>query len=265
MDTIGTIAYRASRRSRLMPSDQPIPVTDPLWILPIAGTEGWGDTWWQDGSEWLEHLANANVRALRRDTLRGPQPFRWSTDLDGLDPFRALLNVVRGFFNRHKLAAVHRDWQAGGESCAGFLTDVPYERRNLIAHSHGGQVGIYAALDREIRTLVTIGTPVRGDMQEVYEQARPHIGYHLHICDDTWDLWGTLGQLFDGDVTIHRTFPKSWAVGPDLTITLPGIGHAKVLRDPQELRKWTASGWVDLLRLGQYAARFHAAFGETRG
>lgn len=244
--------------------DQPIPPTNPLWFLPIAGTEGWGDAWWQDGSPWMTTLANANCRPLRQETLRGPRPFRWSTDLDGMEPLAALRNAIRGLLRRHKLAVVHRDWQAGGEACGSFLAGVPYARRNLISHSHGGQVGIYAGLDRSIRTLVTIGTPVRGDMQQVYEEARPNIGYHLHICDDTWDLWGTLGQVFDGDVTLHRVFPKTWAFGPDLTLTLRAIGHGKVLRDPREIRRWVDQGWLDVLRLGQHAARFHAAFRESR-
>lgn len=253
-----------SLRREPLPQDQPIPPTDPLWILPIAGTEGWGDPWWQDGSPWLLALQNAHCRPLRQETLRGLRPFRWDTDVDGLDPVASLGNIVRGLLNRRKAEVVHRDWQAGGEACGTFLRDVPYRNRNVIAHSHGGQVAIYAGLDRSIRTLVTVGTPVRGDMQDVYEEARKNIGYHLHICDDTFDLWGTLGQLFDGDVRIERTFPKAWAHGPDLTLTLQGIGHGKVLRDPKEITRWVDQGWLDLLRLGQAATRFHAAFGEQR-
>lgn len=241
--------------------DQPIPPTDPLWVLPIAGTEGWGDLWWQDGSPWLQALANAHCLPLRKQTHRGLRPFLWSTDLDGVNGWAALQNMIRQLLNRRHVAVVHRDWQAGGEACSWFLADFAYRKRNLIGHSHGGNVAIYCALDRSIRSLVTVGTPIRGDMQEVYEEARPNIGYHMHICDDTFDLWGTLGQLFDGDVRIDRTFPADWKAQPDLTLTLRGIGHGKILRDAKEITRWQTDGWLDLLRLGAHAQRFHPAYG----
>jgi hypothetical protein len=251
------------RRMNTVPElDGPIPPTAPLYIVPIAGTEGWGDPWWQDGSPWLQALENANCRAWRLDG----RPFRWSTDLDGANVVACAWNALRGLLRRTRHPVLHRDWRAGGDACGYYLRDVPYEARNLVAHSHGGQVALYTAADgTPIRTLVTVGTPVRGDMEDVYAAARPHIGWHLHVCDAVFDLWGTLGQLFDGDVRIERTWPKVVAggPGPDLTLTLEHIGHTKLLHDPREVHRWVNHGLLDLMRLGRKAEAYKAAFGVT--
>lgn len=245
------------------PLDRPLPPTLPLMIVPIAGTEGWGDTWWQDGSLWLTTLANSHVYPVRLDG----RPFRWSTDLDGLGGFAAVGNMLRGLWRRPQHAVLHRDWEAGGDALGYFLRDLPYQSRNIIAHSHGGQVALYcAAAGMPIRTLTTVGTPVREDMFRVYQDARPHLGFHLHVCDARFDLWGTLGQLFDGQVSIQRTWPDPLVTlgtratrttpGPNLTQELAHIGHGDVLRKPAAIAYWRERGWLDLLRLGQAATRY---------
>lgn len=249
------------RNKRIPTPDKPIPPEDPLYLVPIAGTEGWGDAWWQRGSPWLCALARANAFPME---LEG-RAFRWSTDLDGIDflsGWRALRNMVRDLTRRRQLPVLHRTWQAGGDSLGYFLQDIGYASRNLVAHSHGGQVALYTAASRvTIRTLVTVGTPVRADMFGVYAEARKHIGWHLHICDDTFDLWGMLGQLFDGKVSIERTWPieVEGGPGPDLTLTLRGIGHGKILRDPTLIPHWIDQGWLDLIRLGQLSTRYKTA------
>lgn len=243
--------------------DQPIPPEAPLYIVPMAGTESWGDLWWQTGSPWLAELATARCFPV----LVGKHPFRWSTTLDGITPREVggtVKNWIRRAFGKAPQAVLHREWEAGGDACFYFLHDLPYAKRNLIAHSHAGQVALYAAaFGTRIRTLVTVGTPVRADMFDVYARARKNIGWHLHICDATFDLWGTLGQLFDGEVSVSRTWPAEvgGGPGPDLTVTLEDIGHSGILRDPKLVDLWVTEGWLALIRLGSLAARYRAPGG----
>ncbi len=115
----------------------------------------------------------------------------------------------------------------------------------LIAHSHGGQVALYAAAKGlRIPALVTVGTPVRADMQPIAEAALPQIGKWLHISDARWDWWGQIGAFGDGAISLTRTMPFPSCVNAQLR----GIAHTKVLNDPSKFPLWETNGWLEYLR-----------------
>jgi hypothetical protein len=236
------------------PQDRPIPYPEPFYALAVAGTHGWQDEWPVPGSPFFQAAAAVNIKPVQ---VRG-EGFRWTGNLAG---------VGDGWWSRLRRALGdtqfpdHLDWEASGEAFGYYVGGVGYLRRNVIAHSHGGNVVFYGVADGKhpIRTLVTVGTPVRGDMAAVYAKARPCIGFHLHICDKKWDLWGSLGQAGDAQIRIERTFPEDAAAAPDLQIQLEGIGHTKVLTDPEHIEKWHARGWWDLLRSGAGVGRLPPA------
>lgn len=90
----------------------------------------------------------------------------WSTQLSGT------------FF----CGSSHLAWQFGGDMLRRFLLTLPYEDRIVIAHSHGGNVAAYGVSSGvPIRALITVDSPVRRDMEEIWEAAVPHIGYHIHL------------------------------------------------------------------------------------
>jgi hypothetical protein len=192
--------------------------------LAVAGTHG---TRRED--EW-NHLGSAFTRfMLRRGFVsieeRAASPFVWSTDLD--------------------LGRSHRDWQAGGRALLYYLVPplhphlrLPPGRTRLVAHSHGGQVALYAAsYGLKVECLVTVGTPVRGDMREVAEAARPNIKRWLHLYSPR-DLTQILGSLFGGGFRVRRRMPLA-----DLNREMPK-GHGDVLRDPSVMHAWVDDGWL---------------------
>ena len=186
--------------------------------LPIQGTDGWDkDQWWKAGSPFTTAMARVGW-----DLLQSEDPFVWSTDLDGANP---LALVCRPWQRRE---AKHRDWEAGGLALHYFLKDVPYEDRNLVSHSHGLQVVLYAARHgSKIRSLIDISGPVRGDMSIVTDMARPQIARWVHVYDQKTDWIAWAGQLFDGRLAVSRAHPEA-----DINISLQGVGHSGLLRDP---------------------------------
>ena len=75
----------------------------------------------------------------------------------------------------------------------------------LVAHSHGGQVAALALAEGlpQVKRLVTIGTPVREDMREVYKAARGGLvsWHHFYSNSDWMQLFGS---LFDGSWKLTR-------------------------------------------------------------
>jgi hypothetical protein len=188
--------------------------------LPIAGTNGWRDAWTREDSDFGRLMRAEGFELLRA----GERPFRWSTALDGL-------------------LGEDRQWEAGADALYYFLRTVPLADRNLIAHSHGGQLPIIlAAAGFLIRSLTTVGTPCRDDVPVA--AAEHFIQFHQHIYDLRRDLWGWLGQVGDHELRHARTFPDPRVKN----IGVADISHAKVLRDPTYIALWKTQGWLENVR-----------------
>ena len=90
----------------------------------------------------------------------------------------------------------HLAWQYGGDVLRRFLLTVPLDDRNLVAHSHGGQIVAYAlAGGVQVRSVVTVASPVRRDMGEVWAATGLNPDMHLHLYAVGWgDRWRWFGQ-----------------------------------------------------------------------
>ena len=132
-------------------------------------------------------------------------------------------------------ASGHRVWQFGGALLADFLGrdcgDV------VVAHSHGGQVAAYGLASARITArvrLVTIDTPIRDDMLEVWLAARERISYHLHL----YTPWQQSAIRWLGQRGAFRE-KFSWADNR----VLQG-GHSGVINAPP-----VSGQWDDIVRL----------------
>jgi hypothetical protein len=191
--------------------------------LPIAGTWGQDDGWVIDNADpFTCELARYGLEPLRR--IDGTPLFNWPAKLSGLP------------FLRRKY------WQQWGLTLGHTLIRLPYIDRNLIAHSHGGQLAIIAAANGvKIRTLTTIATPRRKDVPA--EIAVNNIGYWQHVFDPKKDwtatvghrIRRTLGQLGDGDVSLERRF----LIPGIQNIGIPKVSHSNLFHDPTMLH-WLA-------------------------
>jgi hypothetical protein len=217
-----------------------------LTYLPIAGTHGWRGNvkgeWWRDSSPFASFLAARGVVHL----AAGRRPFIWSTDLNGHRVWRRIL----GFKD------FHSDWEAAGHALQFYLRPfndlddryVPIVQRNLIVHSHALQVVLYAcAYGLKINSLVSVMGPVRADMMQVAEHARPNIARWLCLHSDYSDRIAVAGAFGDGRIRVARRHPMA---DPLPYGYVPNVGHSKVLSDEQAMRLWDTEGWIDWLREG---------------
>lgn len=182
-------------------------------IVPIHGTFSAKrfnpGAWYREGSP-----LHGVLKAAGYEYVNPTDPFEWSSDLDG------------AWIRRD-----HGDWEAGGKALRWYLHDIPFEDRNLLTHSHGLQVSLYAAAaGTQIRSLISITGPVRGDMEDVTKAAINNIGPWLHVYTDKSDLIQLLGSLFDGKFGIHRKAPFA-----DVNLKIPKVGHSGLLSDPQKI------------------------------
>jgi len=177
----------------------------------IPGTWGGDDPWWTLTGAFCEEAKKHGVPDI------GPM-FPWSYDVDW----------VKG---------KHNDWLAGGRSMAWFLIAKSVGQPiNVIAHSHGGQVALYAIAQTAIQvdTLITVGTPIRRDMRKIRARARPYIKRWIHLHSDSIlkDYMQILGSFGDGYWGIVRKFKEA-----DTNIEVPGASHKEGLLNPL---LWTA-------------------------
>lgn len=212
-------------------------------FLPTAGTHGWrGDPvgdWWQRGSQYLRMMREHEFAPYAPD-----RPFVWTTSLDGLWPWPW-----------QRAETKHLTWRAAGLNKYAYLVPPIYGgaengiaatpmATRLVDHSHAGNVTAYAcAAGLYVHVLITIGTPVRDDMAEVWAQARPRIGTWVHVHSDSSDWWQVAGGLFDGKLGIDRKMPLA-----DVNIRIPRVGHTGILTDPTAFGWWEQAGLLEYLR-----------------
>ena len=180
--------------------------------------------WFEAGSTFSESLKPYGL-----EPARPHDEFVWSGDLDGT-----------WFANG-------QDWEAGAVNLAQYLRAMPFEDRNVIAHSHGGTIAIRAAARTPIRSLVTLGTPARKDTRAAGRLAMDAslLGVWVHVSDRQFDLWGQLGALMDGGWRLSRTM----AIPGCHDVQLKGIGHSALLSGAHGDR-WEREGLFDVLRKG---------------
>lgn len=191
--------------------------------------------WYHPDSDFVHYMNEEG----EGDYLFPLEPFIWSSDLDGL----AALDEGH-----------HTDWIAGGYALRDHLQPiaapdaVPLPHRNIIAHSHGLQVVAYALARAGLRinTLVTVGSPIRADMEAAYKRMRANVNYWLHLYSDETDHMQWFGELGDGHIGIQRTTPYA-----DSNQFTAGVGHSDILFVPKDFHLWKDSGWLDTLRKGQ--------------
>lgn len=198
-------------------------------LVLIAGTNSWdGDTaidWYCPEHPFARMLKAGNLEPLY-DSNR---PFIWSTDVDGLPGDRKN----------------HIDWQSGAAALSYFMRMNDLTEMDVIAHSHGLQVALFAAATYgvKIRKLVSMGSPVRKDMEAVAKAARFSIKEWLHVHSDKSDKWQWLGEMFDGKLGIVREHPLA-----DKNDFVPKVGHSELLRDETKYHFWKDKGWLDFLK-----------------
>jgi hypothetical protein len=193
-------------------------------IITVPGTNGrqLASPWWVSEAPLMVFFGAQRgvVQAYPDD------PFDWSTDLDG-----------------EFLGDTHSDWQAGGDALRYYLRGMALGCRNVVTHSHGLQVALYAAAKGcRIDSLVTICGPVRHDMEPVVRLARPHIGLWVHVHSDQSDPIQIAGSLFDGGFLPRRDEPLA-----DRNDSVPGVGHSGLLYEPAYFHHWIDRGWLDAL------------------
>lgn len=185
-------------------------------VLLIAGTHGYHEPWWQPGSPFVQALEAAG------HALAAPaDPFSWTTELDGL-------------------VGDDRDWQEAAKALRWWLQLHPADV--IIAHSHGGNVAALAlAGGAFVDQLVTVATPVRPELADVYGLAKLHVRRWTHVRSDgadTWQRWGS---------RTWRDWVRPWTWGrlerdmaaADCNVFVPGVAHGALL----EPALWTARGW----------------------
>lgn len=180
-----------------------------------AGTWAWDPprnavpAWWEYGSPFDAAMAQRGIQII---TESWPP---WGTGLSGFGTTAAM-----------------RSWWHGAEVFAGRLRQVPFAHRNLMVHSHCGQVAaLLACLPPEdqvpIRSLVTVCTPVRRDLFWAYAQVGCpwlHIT-ERHFWRNRMQLWGA---IWDKSLRVDWSMPA-----PAVTHIEKGIGHSDLVLKPE--------------------------------
>ena len=178
-------------------------------VLLLHGTWGRADNgWWRPGSEFWRAAESCGVTFADPD-----DPFEWSGRLDGV-------------------VGQHSEWWLWGKALR--REGKRWPALTVIAHSHGGQVAIYAAsFGLPIETLVTAGTPVRQDMLPIMHAARPQIKRWVHLFAEH-DPVQLAGEVGDGAFAPKREMDLA-----DFNFHIPGSDH-DALHDPTV---WTDNYW----------------------
>lgn len=216
----------------------------PTHWIPVQGTWGWDEdpntiVWWEDGSLFVQHLRTLNL--IKLPSIR---PLLWSTNLEGHQVWRY---IFKSKGERHRI------WKAGGLSTCYFVEGhdgraaINLHDRNFIVHSHGLQVILYACgvYGLRIRNLISVGSPIRKDMEGVTIAALGNIDNWLHIYDPEKDDIKSWGEVGDG--RFRWPWQKSILPLADKLVPVKGAGHSGTLNDPKFFQVWTEH--QDWLRL----------------
>jgi pimeloyl-ACP methyl ester carboxylesterase len=208
--------------------------------LSIAGTGGARrpNDWDHPRSPFSQFLRAQGIHPLVEDDARR---YGWSTVLDGVDDS-------------------DDTWDASGRNLYHYfvpplgtgLPAIAPEETFIIGHSHAGNVIAHACgkYGLRINGLITVGTPIRGNLRELYAAAAPNIARHLHLHAGWRDYWQVFGALFDGRFGIHREHPEA-----ERNDRMPK-GHGDILRDPSLFNVWLQRGWLEVLRDEQIGAGY---------
>lgn len=196
-----------------------------LRYITVAGTNAAGKHDWDCiDSPFTKFLEANEYGQLVPDVL---ERYEWSTALDGVE-------------------GDNNTWDASGRALRDYFIPPLYHQSLLaakdtfiISHSHGGNVVAYACgkYGLKINGLITVGTPIRGDMYDMYKAAHENIDHHLHLHGGWKDYWQVFGALFDGRFGIHREHPFA------VNIKVPG-GHGSVLREQKYFPLWVSRKWL---------------------
>jgi len=201
-------------------------------LVLIPGTHSWDnrkDTdWYTPDHPFFKMLQNEGLEVLSDGDL----PFIWSTDADGVP----LLD-----------RKTDTDWAAGGAALCYFSRMHQRDEINVIAHSHGIHVALFAAAHHgiKIKRFMTFGSPIRKDMLPLAKIAKENIEQWWHVYSDDTDKWQWLGTIFDGRLKIVRQHPYA-----DKNEYVSKVGHSRLLRDPATSPLWKERGWIDFLKGG---------------
>jgi pimeloyl-ACP methyl ester carboxylesterase len=191
-----------------------------------AGAAAQGQLPWCHPSSAFAAAARASGVSLLSDD----EPFLWSTDLE--------------------LGGALRDWWAAAAALAYYCRWLAGPARvTLVAHSHGGQVAALAVGRYGVAcdTLVTLGMPVRRDMQRHRRAAVAYARRWIHVFtpEDPVQVAGAAGCGADPrlrDLTEYGV--------ENVKVSLPEYAPAaaaahSALHDPA---RWTREGWWAWLR-----------------
>ncbi len=179
-------------------------------IFFISGT--WEDSepkdndikWWE---AWPGSLAWHILRTNDRFIMPG-KSFRWPASL-------------------HILKSNENVWKTHGRRLAQHVRRHGGRQSIIIAHSHGGQLAKYAAVEfgMEISLLVTLATPSRKDVP-IPDRKGIKRWISVHGTNDWWLRWGMVGDL----VFSPRKFItlRDLNLHADKEIILPGVSHSDV-------------------------------------
>lgn len=100
----------------------------------------------------------------------------------------------------------------------------------IIAHSHGGQVAVFALYLGYVtaRYLITHSTPVRSDMQSFRAAITSNLNAWIHIHGDRWkDIMGSLGTYNIGQLPswVGRLFARDPLSMPEATYNIHAVGY----------------------------------------